>query len=143
MHKYNYELVSGGTENHLLLVNLKKSKKLDGARVERVMELCNLAANKNTVPGDVSAMTPGGIRMGTPALTSRGFTEEDFEQVAEFFNRAVSITMDVKNHTGDKMKDFKTALQNEAVAVEQFPALKQLKEDVTAFARSFPTVGFP
>ncbi len=57
-----------------MLVNLKKSRNscgIDGARVERVMELAGLAANKNTVPGDVSAMVPGGIRMGTPALTSR------------------------------------------------------------------------
>jgi len=54
---------------------------VDGARVERVMELANMAANKNTVPGDKSALTPGGIRIGCPALTSRGFTEEDFEQV--------------------------------------------------------------
>lgn len=67
-----YDLVGGGTDNHLVLVNLKKSRNgLDGARVERVLELVNIAANKNTVPGDVSAMTPGGIRMGTPALTSR------------------------------------------------------------------------
>jgi glycine hydroxymethyltransferase len=66
-----YDLVGGGTDNHLVLVNLKKSRDIDGARVERVMELANLAANKNTIPGDVSAMTPGGIRMGTPALTSR------------------------------------------------------------------------
>jgi len=78
--KLGYTLVSGGTDNHLLLVNLKKSRNIDGARVERVMELANLAANKNTIPGDVSAMVPGGVRMGTPALTSRGFTEEDFEQ---------------------------------------------------------------
>jgi glycine/serine hydroxymethyltransferase len=55
---------------------------VDGARVERVMELANMAANKNTVPGDKSALTPGGIRIGCPALTSRGFTEEDFEQVS-------------------------------------------------------------
>ncbi len=67
-----YHLVGGGSDNHLVLVDLKKSRNgLDGARVERVMELVNLAANKNTIPGDVSAMTPGGIRMGTPALTTR------------------------------------------------------------------------
>lgn len=53
-------------------MNLKKSKhNLDGARVERVLELCNIATNKNTIPGDISAMTPGGIRMGAPALTTR------------------------------------------------------------------------
>jgi glycine hydroxymethyltransferase len=54
---------------------------LDGARVERVLELCNIAINKNTVPGDKSALTPGGVRFGSPALTSRGFTEDDFAQV--------------------------------------------------------------
>ena len=67
-----YHLVGGGTDNHLILVDLKRSRNgLDGARVERVLELVNIAANKNTIPGDVSAMTPGGIRMGTPALTTR------------------------------------------------------------------------
>ena len=61
---------------------MKKSRDIDGARVERVMELANIAVNKNTVPGDVSAMTPSGVRMGACALTSRNFTENDFEKVA-------------------------------------------------------------
>lgn len=47
---------------------------MDGARVELILELVNMATNKNTVPGDKSALTPGGVRMGAPALTSRGFT---------------------------------------------------------------------
>eukprot|EP01035_Chromulina_nebulosa_P023555 gene23555-30543_t len=90
--KRGYNLVSGGTDNHLVLVNLKKSKfGLDGARVERVLEIVNIAANKNTIPGD-------------------GFTEEDFDQVAEFFDRAVSLTELVKASTGSKLKDFKAAL---------------------------------
>lgn len=50
-----------------------------------------IAANKNTVPGDVKAMVPGGLRMGSPALTSRGFVESDFDQVAGFVDRAVDI----------------------------------------------------
>ncbi|GBG76331.1 Serine hydroxymethyl transferase 1 (SHMT) [Chara braunii] len=62
-----YDLVSGGTDNHLVLVDLKK-KGVDGSRAERVMELAHIAANKNTVPGDVSAMVPGGIRMGKPVI---------------------------------------------------------------------------
>jgi glycine/serine hydroxymethyltransferase len=49
-------------------------------------------ANKNTVPGDVKAMVPGGLRMGSPALTSRGFVEADFDQVAGFVDRAIKIT---------------------------------------------------
>lgn len=75
-----------GTVNHLLLVDLRP-KGVDGARVERVLELAHIAANKNTVPGDVSALNPGGVRMGTPALTSRGFVERDFAKVAEFVDR--------------------------------------------------------
>jgi len=135
-----YQLVGGGTDNHLVLVNLKKSRNgLDGARVERVMELANLAANKNTIPGDVSAMTPGGIRMGTPALTSRGFTEEDFEQVAEYFDRCVCIAEEVKQSTGGKIKDFKLALEH---GPDNYPKLVELRNEVVAFARKFPTIGF-
>lgn len=135
-----YELVGGGTDNHLVLVNLKKSRDgLDGARVERVLELVNIAANKNTVPGDVSAMTPGGIRMGTPALTSRGFTEEDFEKVVDFFDRSVSFAQTLKTKTGPKLKDFKAALES---GVDGHPELVQLKQEVTEFSRKFPTVGF-
>ena len=64
-----------------------RPKGVDGSRVERVLELAHVAANKNTVPGDKSALVPGGLRMGAPALTSRGFTEADFEKVAEFVDR--------------------------------------------------------
>ncbi|KAK4937354.1 Cytochrome B translational activator protein cbs2 [Elasticomyces elasticus] len=87
-----YNIVSGGTDNHLVLVDLK-SKGVDGARVERVLELCGVASNKNTVPGDKSAMKPGGVRMGTPAMTTRGFNESDFARVAEIVDQAVSITV--------------------------------------------------
>lgn len=69
-----YSLVSGGTDNHLLLIDLKPNG-IDGARVEAVMEKVSIALNKNTVPGDKSAFVPGGIRMGTPALTTRGLNE--------------------------------------------------------------------
>ncbi len=80
------ERARAGTENHIVLADLRP-KGVDGSRVERVMELAHIAANKNTVPGDTSALVPGGLRMGSPALTSRGFTEADFDQVAEFVSR--------------------------------------------------------
>lgn len=66
--------------------------------------------NKNTVPGDVSAMTPGGMRMGSPALTSRGLTKADFETVAGFFDRGVDISLKIKEKTGKKLADFKRHL---------------------------------
>ncbi|RMJ22152.1 hypothetical protein PHISP_06983 [Aspergillus sp. HF37] len=86
-----YNIVSGGTDNHLVLVDLK-NRGVDGARVERVLELCGVASNKNTVPGDKSALRPGGLRLGTPAMSSRGFQPEDFRRVADIVDRAVIIT---------------------------------------------------
>jgi glycine hydroxymethyltransferase len=126
-----YSLVGGGTDNHLVLVDLMKTRDIDVARVERILEIANVATNKNTIPGDVSAMTPGGIRMGTPALTSRGFVEKDFVAVADFFDRAVTIAGKVKKDTGGKVKDFKEAL---AKGPEKYPELVKLAAEVKAFA---------
>ena len=68
-----------------------RSKGVDGSRVERVLELTGLIVNKNTVPGDRSAMFPSGIRMGTPALTTRGLDNDDFATVAGFFAKGVEV----------------------------------------------------
>ncbi|XP_021803825.1 serine hydroxymethyltransferase 2, mitochondrial-like [Prunus avium] len=133
-----YELVSGGTENHLVLVNLK-NKGIDGSRVEKVLEAVHIAANKNTVPGDVSAMVPGGIRMGTPALTSRGFVEEDFAKVADFFDAAVKLAVKIKGEAqGTKLKDFVAALPAPHFQSE----IAKLRHDVEEYAKQFPTIGF-
>ncbi|XP_068646456.1 serine hydroxymethyltransferase, mitochondrial-like [Aristolochia californica] len=91
--------LSGGTENNLVLVNLK-NKGIDGSTFEKVLEMVHIVAYKNTVPGDVSAMVSRGIRMGTPALTSRGFLEEDLVKVAEFFYTAVKFAV----KTREKLK---------------------------------------
>ena len=133
-----YSLVSGGTSNHLVLVDLKPQG-VDGARVERVMELAHIAANKNTVPGDTSALVPGGVRMGAPALTTRGFLESDFVQVADFVHRAVEITKKLKEETGPKLKDFKALLADGQPIPDDIAALRA---DVETFAMEFPTIGF-
>ncbi|KAG2489006.1 hypothetical protein HYH03_012445 [Edaphochlamys debaryana] len=133
--KRGFKLVSGGTDNHIVLVDLRP-KGVDGSRVERVLELAHIAANKNTVPGDVSALVPGGLRMGSPALTSRGFVEADFEKVADFVDRAVNIAVDLKKQY-PKLKEFREALTKETPA-----PIVALKKDVEAFSTQFPTVGF-
>mmetsp|Transcript_32303 Transcript_32303/g.97088 ORF Transcript_32303/g.97088 Transcript_32303/m.97088 type:complete len:468 (+) Transcript_32303:162-1565(+) len=135
--KKGYALVSGGTDNHLVLVDLKNSKKIDGARVEAVLELANIACNKNTIPGDKSALSPGGVRLGAPALTTRGFVQGDFETVVDFFDRGVKIALDIKAE-GGKLKDFRAKLKEPGHA----GTIGQLKKDVSAFASGFPTVGF-
>ncbi|XP_062029455.1 serine hydroxymethyltransferase 2, mitochondrial [Rosa rugosa] len=134
-----YDLVSGGTDNHLVLVNLR-DKGIDGSRVEKVLEAAHIAANKNTVPGDVSAMVPGGIRMGTPALTSRGFMEDDFEKVAEYFDAAVKIALKIKAATkGTKLKDFVATLESDGQIQSE---IAKLRHEVEQYAKEFPTIGF-
>lgn len=140
LNELGYSLVSGGTDNHLVLVNLKNSRNIDGASVERILELACIATNKNTIPGDKSAMNPGGIRMGTPALTSRGFLEQDFVEVANYFDRAVSIAVKLKGtEEGKTLKGFKKMC---AVGSSVDSELERLKKDVMKFACSFPTIGF-
>ena len=135
-----YTIVSGGTDNHLVLIDLKRSKGVTGARVERILELACIATNKNTVPGDTSALNPGGIRMGTPALTSRGFQENDFVQVADFFDKAVDIAVELSNtEQGKKMKGFREMC---VIGPSVHPDLERLRGDVQKFASSFPTIGF-
>jgi glycine hydroxymethyltransferase len=131
-----YKLVTGGTSNHLLVVDLRPQG-LDGSRLERVMEMAHIAANKNTVPGDASALVPSGMRMGAPALTTRGFIEADFVKVAEFFHRAVGITAAAKAKSGGKLKDFRAYVDS-----TELPELVKLKHDVEEFAKQFPTIGF-
>jgi len=131
-----YQVVSGGSDNHLLLVDLK-NKNVDGARVERVCELASISLNKNTVPGDKSALNPGGIRIGTPAITTRGFLEKDCEKVVEFLDRAVKIAVLVKEQT-KTLKDFKDLLAGNPGGF----GIKELKADVEGFAGKFEAIGF-
>ena len=131
-----YHLVSDGTDNHLVLVDLKPHG-VDGARAEHVLELASIAINKNTVPGDKSALVPGGVRMGSPALTTRGFVETDFEQVAMLFDRGIQLTKQFKSEFGPKLKDFK-----QGIASHPSPLLDTLRKDVEAFASRFPVIGF-
>ncbi|KAL7266260.1 Cytochrome B translational activator protein cbs2 [Rhizina undulata] len=129
----SYTIVSGGTDNHLVLVDLKPQG-IDGARVERVLELVNVAANKNTVPGDKSAMKPGGLRLGSPAMTTRGLREGDFERIAEVVHRAVGIAGAFdKGVKGRKVKDFLEALGDG----EGVKEVVELREEVRAWIGGF------
>jgi len=131
-----YKLVSGGTDNHLMLVDLR-DKGVDGARVERILELGNMHCNKNTVPGDKSALTPSGLRMGTPAMTSRGLVEKDFEQIAAFVDRGIKIAVEIKKaHPEHKLKDFKDHVNASPPA-----ALGALAKEVDEWSQKFPMPG--
>ncbi len=84
-----YELVTGGTDTHLLLVNLT-NKEVSGAEAEKALGAAGITVNKNTVPHDPrSPFDPSGIRLGTPALTTRGMKEGEMKQVADWIDEAI------------------------------------------------------
>jgi len=87
--KYGFRLVSGGTDNHLILVDVK-SKGLNGKIAQNALEASGIITNKNTIPYDTEKPFVGsGIRLGTPAVTTRGMKEEDMKLIAELFNRVL------------------------------------------------------
>jgi glycine hydroxymethyltransferase len=112
-----YEIVSGGTDNHLFLLDCIKSCKMTGSELSNLLEKVNITVNKNAIPKDErKPWDPSGIRIGTPAITTRGLKENDMKVVAEYIDRAV------------KSKDNDSELE-------------KLKEEIKNFMSSFPIPG--
>merc|ERR1719213_103606 len=130
-----FDLVSGGTDNHLLLVDLR-SKGVNGSKAEWVCEQSSIILNKNTVPGDKSALNPSGLRVGTPAMTSRGLVESDFLKVGDYLSRAVKITQDIQTVSGKKLSDFKKVMNQNPPG-----SMLELKQEVEAFSSRFELPG--
>lgn len=111
--KRDFQLVTGGTDNHLLLIDLT-NKNVIGAEAETALGLAGITVNKNTVPYDPRPpFSPSGIRLGTPALTTRGMKEDQMVQIAEWIDLAIQHRNDEKY-------------------------LKQMRETVKRFGKAFP-----
>lgn len=109
-----FHLITGGTDNHLILVDIYKSFDIDGNEAETALEKIGLIMNKNAIPNDsLPPFRPSGIRLGTPAVTTRGLVEKDMEQLAEFMKAAIA-------HRNDSKK------------------LASLKAEVTSLAARYP-----
>ena len=84
-----YTIVSGGTDNHLILIDLR-NKNITGKEAERILGISNITVNKNMVPfDDQSPFVTSGIRIGTPAITTRGLNEQDMDFVAEKIDSSI------------------------------------------------------
>jgi len=111
--KLGYNIISGGTDNHLMLVDLR-NKNLTGKEAQERLDLAGITVNKNAVPfDDKSPLITSGIRIGTPAITTRGMKEPEMETIAGFIDRALV------NRTDEKV-------------------LKQISEDVKSLCAKFP-----
>ncbi len=112
--KYGFTLVAKGTDNHLLILNAKKSLGISGKKAADILDGVGITCNKNTVPYDTEKpMVTSGIRMGTSAVTTRGFKEPEMKKVAELISRAL------RNYTNQE-------------------ELAQIKKEVLALTSQFP-----
>merc|ERR1712117_775366 len=127
-----HKLASDGTDNHLVLWDLRPHG-LTGSKVEKVCEVCSISLNRNAVHGDASALSPGGVRIGSPAMTTRGCTAEDFKKSGLFLDRCCQIALKVQEVNGKKLKDFEAGLVGNS-------DVSALKAEVEAWATSF---GYP
>lgn len=106
--KYGFRLVSGGTDNHLILIDLT-NKDITGKDAEKLLDSVRITANKNTIPFETkSPFITSGIRIGTAAITTRGFKEEEIKQVAAFINEAI----EKRDQDLTELKERVTALCN-------------------------------
>lgn len=114
MQKQGFHLVTGGTSNHLILADVYKSFGIDGKVVEIALDKIGLTLNANSIPDDpLPRFTPSGIRLGTPAITTRGLREEHMAQIATWMKQAVDLREDES-------------------------ALANLRSEVKSFVQSFP-----
>ena len=135
--KLDYNLVTGGTDNHLALIDMR-NKGVNGSLMEAILNDVKISINKNTVPGDKSALLPSAIRIGSPAMTTRGLKESEFETIVEFIDRSTQLCREIKQKSGPKLKDFKEHLSKEA---NQSEKLVKLKKDIQDFAKAYPVPG--
>eukprot|EP00758_Cryptobia_borreli_P002860 Tbor_TRINITY_DN3348_c0_g1::TRINITY_DN3348_c0_g1_i1::g.23470::m.23470/K00600/glyA, SHMT; glycine hydroxymethyltransferase len=138
MMALGHKLIGNGTDNHLVLWNVKDVG-LTGSKVEKLLENLSISVNKNTIPGDKSALSPGGIRLGVCALTTRQMKPEHMVNIAGFLNRAVILGQKIQAACGAKLaKEFFAAMEKEPHVTE----IAALREEVEDFATKFVMPGF-
>jgi glycine hydroxymethyltransferase len=127
-----HKLASDGTDNHLVLWDVRPHG-LTGSKIEKVCDAVSISLNRNAVHGDASALSPGGVRIGAPSMTTRGCGKEDFQKIAMFLDRCCQIALSVQKEKGKKLVDFEAGLQGN-------PDVDALKKEVESWAFGF---GYP
>lgn len=133
LSKKGYPIVGNGTSNHLSIVNVQ-AKGIDGARVDYFCSKTNISVNKNVIPGGLNAVSPGGVRLGSPAMTTRGCKAKDFVEIADFFDRAVKLSQSFKKEK-QVLAKYKESIDE---ALLNDDKVKGFKKEVEAFSNQFP-----
>lgn len=115
LKNYGYDISTDGTDNHIVLVNLR-NKGITGSKIETICERVNISINKNAVFGDTSPLSPGGIRLGTSAMTTRGFDEVDMKRLANLLNGLIELAKEIQDKHGKKLVDFKKAMEEKELS---------------------------
>lgn len=127
------KFITNGTENHLLMWDIRPHG-VTGSKLEKVLDKMHITANKNSIVGDKNAVNPGGVRLGTPAVTTRGMVEKDMEVIGDFLIQGIEISKKIQEKAGKQLKDFLPAIENDE-------ELKALGEKVKEFASKFGLPG--
>lgn len=139
--KQGLTLVSGGTENHLLLLDLAPLLGPGGGIFgQEALEAAGMTTNKNTVPKDPSSpFYPSGVRMGTPALTTRGFKEKEMELVGKWIARAID---EIKQYQlPEKKEERNTYIAKFKQEIKSNSAIKAIREEIKELCKNFPVPG--
>ncbi|PBJ76822.1 serine hydroxymethyltransferase [Trypanosoma cruzi cruzi] len=120
-----HRLVSEEVDNHIVLWNVRELG-LTGNKVEKLLDFVSISVNKNSIPGDKSALAPGGVRLGTCALTTRGMVESDMERVADLLDLAAKLCVALQEQVGPKIKDFVDAMRASELACQLRLEVEQL-----------------
>ena len=135
--RLGYQLVSGGTDNHLLLIKLAKGA---GVFAQEALEQAGLTVNKNTIPGELSSpFYPSGIRLGTPAITSRGMKEKEMVLIASWLTRALRETEKYILPVDKEIR--KDYLKKAKEELKKNKNLMEIKREIKKFTKAFPVPG--
>ena len=136
LSSYGFDLVSGGTDNHLILIDLR-SRDINGSIAAIALEVAGIVINKNSVPFDTNPpFYPSGIRLGTPAITTRGMKEAEMEKIAIWINAAIA---EVKAEKLPKVKEKRAEfIKNFKTRVTKNRKLLKIAQEVKAFCSRFP-----
>ena len=138
--------MTGGTDNHIILWDARPLG-ISGAQLERVLDAVEVSTNKNTLYGDTSALNPGGVRIGTCAVTTRGMCgEEHMASIATMLDRAAQLAVSVNDQVLEKGGEGLTQRGRVSMAafdraLAERAEIALLRQDVEAFASAFPLPG--